>query len=153
MSGIKIISKNRKAFHNYEIGESYEAGLSLMGTEVKALRVGKVNLSDGWVEITAQNEAMLNAIHIGHYSHGNIHNHDQTRRRKLLLHKKEIARLGRAINEQGFTIVPLKIYFKGSYVKIEIALGKGKKSHDKRHSLKEKDVKREISGHLKKGRV
>lgn len=147
--GIKIISQNKKAYHDYEIGESIEAGLELRGTEVKALRAGKVNLSDGWVELTDRGEAILKEIHIGHYSHGNIMNHSEKRNRRLLLHKKEIVKLTRAVNEKGLSIVPIKIYFKNSWIKIQIAQGRGKKKFDKRESLKSKDVNREISRAMK----
>jgi len=146
--GIKVIASNKKAFHEYTIGDKYEAGIALQGTEVKALRDGRVNLNDGWVDLSGD-EAILREVHIGHYSHGNIFNHIETRSRRLLLHAKEIAKLERAVQEKGFSLVPLRIYFKGRYVKIEIGLGKGKKSHDKRESSKEKDAKREISRAMK----
>ncbi len=149
--GIKVIASNKKAFHEYTIGDKYEAGLSLQGTEVKALRDGRVNLSDGWVDLS-EHEAILREVHIGHYSHGNIMNHMERRPRRLLLHANEIAKLGRAVKEKGFSLVPLKIYFKGSYIKIEIGLGKGKKSHDKREASKEKDAKREIHRVMKNQR-
>ena len=147
--GIKIISKNRKAFHNYEIGEKMEAGIELRGTEVKALRAAKVNLGDGWVDITRNTEAVLKDIRIGHYEFGNRQNHDENRPRRLLLHKRELIKLGRAVNEKGFSIVPLKIYFKGSYIKVEIGLGKGKKHYDKRESAKKKDANRDMARALK----
>jgi len=150
--GIKVISKNRKAFHNYEVSDSFEAGIELRGTEVKALRAAKVNLGDGWVDIVNGSEAFLREVHIGHYSHGNIMNHDERRDRKLLLHKREIIKLTRAISEKGFSVVPLKIYFKGRFIKVEIALGKGKKGYDKRESSKQKDANREISRALKDNR-
>ena len=150
--GIKIISKNRKAFHNYEIGDLFEAGIELLGTEVKALRINKVNLGDGWVDITSNQEAILKETHIGHYSHGNRFNHEETRPRRLLLHRREIIKLTRAMNEKGYSIVPTKIYFKGRYIKVEIGLGKGKKAYDKRQSNKEKDAKREIQRALKHNR-
>ncbi|MBF0440800.1 MAG: SsrA-binding protein SmpB [Oligoflexales bacterium] len=147
---MKVISKNRKAFHEYEIGESFEAGMELRGTEVKALRAGKVNLQDGWVEITNRYEAYLKEVHIGHYSHGNINNHLETRDRRLLLHKKEIKSMSRFFSDKGNSIVPIKIYFKDSTIKVEIAMAKGKKLHDKRESSKEKDAVREISKAMKK---
>lgn len=150
--GIKVISKNKKAFHNYEVGDSYEAGIELMGTEVKALRAAKVNLGDGWVDITDKGEAYLRDVHIGHYSHGNIMNHPETRERRLLLHKREIIKLSRAIEEKGYSVVPIKIYFKGRYIKVEVALGKGKKAYDKRESSKQKDADREMARALKQKR-
>lgn len=146
--GIKIISNNKKAFHEYEIVEKLEAGIELKGTEVKSLRNGKVNLSDGWVSID-KGEAILKQVHISHYSHGNIHNHLETRERKLLLHKKELIKLERSISTKGLTLVPLKIYLKKGWFKLEIGLGKGKKLHDKRQSQKKKDADRQIARALK----
>ena len=145
---IKIISKNRKAFHNYQIGDSLEAGIVLQGTEVKALRAAKVNLQDGWVDIK-NGEAFLREVHIGHYSHGNRQNHLETRSRKLLFNKKEIEKLERQMSEKGLTLVPLKIYFNGRHIKVEIGLGKGKKLYDKRESSKQKDAKRQIDRAMK----
>lgn len=147
--GIKVISKNKKAFHNYDIGDSFEAGIELVGTEVKALRGGKVNLGDGWIDIDQDGDAVLKEAQIGHYSHGNIMNHEERRPRRLLLHKREILKLERAITEKGLSIVPLKIYFKGRYIKVEIALGKGKKAYDKRESAKKKDANKEIQRAMK----
>lgn len=150
--GIKIISKNRKAFHNYEVGDRWEAGISLVGTEVKALRATKVNLGDGWVDITQDGVPILKDVHIGHYDFGNRANHLERRERPLLLNKNEINKLSRAVSEKGLSIVPLKIYFKGRYIKVEIGLGKGKKSFDKRESAKKKDAGREMSRALKQRR-
>ncbi|MBC7661487.1 MAG: SsrA-binding protein SmpB [Chitinophagaceae bacterium] len=144
-NGIKLIASNKKAFHNYEIGEKWEAGIALKGTEVKALRDGRVNLGDGWVNITDDNEAILMEIQIGHYAFGNINNHEERRNRKLLLNTNELTKLAKAMKQKGLSIVPTKIYFKGSFVKIEIAIGRGKKSHDKRESNKANDAKREIA--------
>jgi SsrA-binding protein len=148
---IKILHNNKKAFHNFAISDRWEAGLALMGTEVKALRQAKVNLGDGWVDIE-NGEAFLREVRIGHYSHGNVHNHEEMRRRKLLLKKKEIIVLTKHIEQKGATIVPLKIYFKDNLVKVEIGLAKGKKDHDKRESAKEKDARRDIDRELKKRR-
>ncbi len=148
--GIKIISKNRKAFHNFEIGDKWEAGIELLGTEVKALRAAKVNLGDGWIDITKDGEAIMKEVHIGHYNFGNRMNHEERRDRRLLLHKREINKLNRAILEKGFSVVPIKVYFKGRYIKVEIALGKGKKSYDKRESDKKKTANREIERALKR---
>ena len=147
--GIKVISKNKKAFHDYEIGDSFEAGIALVGTEVKALRGGKVNLGDGWIDINPDGEAILKQAQIGHYSHGNIMNHEERRPRKLLLHRREIVKLERAVTEKGLSIVPLKIYFKGRYIKLEVALAKGKKAFDKRESAKKKDANKEIQRAMK----
>lgn len=146
---LKVISKNRRAFHEYEIGERLEAGLQLSGTEVKALRAGKVNLAEGWVDIE-NGEAWLKDTHIGHYSHGNIMNHFETRPRRLLLHKREIIKLTRSCTDKGLTIVPTEIYFSGSKIKLEIAVAKGKKSHDKRDATKKREADREIERAMKK---
>ena len=140
----KIIGSNRKAFHDYTIAEKIEAGLILKGTEVKSLREGRVNLREAYATV-AQGKAVLHNCHIGEYSHGNIMNHEEKRDRRLLLHKRELVKLTRATQEKGFSIVPIKIYFKGHYIKLEIALGKGKKSFDKRESAKQKDANREIA--------
>jgi SsrA-binding protein len=143
--GIKIIYSNRKAYHEYQIGEKFEAGISLRGTEVKALREGKVNLSEGWIDLTSKNELVLMQAHIGHYTFGNIHNHIETRPRKLLMHKKEIIKLTHQVFAKGVALVPLKLYFKGQFIKLEFGLGKGKKQHDKRESSKKKDADRDIA--------
>lgn len=146
--GVKIIANNKKAFHEFEIVEKIEAGIELKGTEVKSLRAGKINMSDGWIGIT-NDEAILKQVHISHYTHGNIFNHDETRERKLLLHKKEIFKLDRAVATKGLTIVPLKLYLKNGWFKVEIGLGKGKKLFDKRASAKKKDADRQIARALK----
>lgn len=147
--GIKVISKNRKAFHDYEIGDSYEAGIQLQGTEVKSLRAAKVNLGGGWVDIDQNLQAWLKEVHIGLYAQGNLHNHEEQRPRRLLLHKAEIKRLLRSIEEKGLSVIPTKIYFKNSYIKVEICLGKGKKHHDKREASKSQDAKRDIARALR----
>jgi SsrA-binding protein len=147
--GIKIIASNRKAYHEYTIGESWEAGIALTGTEVKSLRAGKCNLTDGWVDIDGFT-ATLRDVHIGHYSHGNIMNHDEKRPRQLLLNKKEISKIQRAIEAQGMTCVSTKIYLRGQRVKVEIAIAKGKKLHDKRDSSKERDANRSIQRAMKR---
>jgi SsrA-binding protein len=141
---IKNISKNRKAYHEYTVGEKFEAGMVLLGTEVKALREGKVNLSDGWVEIL-NGEAFLRDMHIGHYSHGNILNHDEKRPRKLLLHRKELSKIEKQASDKGLSIIPLEIYFKGPKIKVEVAICRGKKLHDKRQDKKSKEATREIA--------
>lgn len=150
--GIKVISSNRKAYHEYHISDTWEAGIALHGTEVKALRDGRVNLTDGWVDITDEAEAILQDVHIGHYSHGNIMNHAERRPRRLLLHAAEIGKMVRSVQEKGFSVIPLRIYFKGRFIKLEVGLGKGKKHYDKRDASKEKDAKREISRALKDSR-
>ncbi len=147
----KIVATNRKARHDYHIHETYEAGLALLGTEVKALREGRANLRDSYAVIK-DNEAFLLNCRISPYSHGNIQNHDPLRTRKLLLHKKEINRLWGNISRKGFTLVPLKIYFKNGKAKVEIGLAKGKRQYEKRASIKEKEARREIERHLKTSR-
>lgn len=145
---IKIVSQNKKAYADYFIDETIEAGIVLTGTEVKSLRQGKANLKDSYV-IIKEGEAWLLNCHISPYTHGNIFNHDPLRTRKLLLHKKEIERLRGKIQQQGYTLVPLKIYFKGPYVKIEIALARGRKKYEKRDIIKKKEAQREIERALK----
>ena len=143
--GIKIITDNRKAFHEYIVTDKIEAGVVLVGTEVKSVRAGKVNLSDGWIDFDDHGEAWLREAHIGKYSHGNIMNHEERRPRKILLKKREIVKLIQATNEKGFTVLPLKMYFKESFVKIEIGVGKGKKLHDKRETSKSKEANRDMA--------
>ena len=147
--GIKIIYNNKKAYHEYIISEKLEAGVCLLGTEVKSCRAGKVNLSDGWVDVDKDLEPWLVDSYIGKYTHGNVHNHEEKRRRKLLLNRKEIIKLTQRMYEKGLTVVPLKMYFKGQHIKVEIGLGKGKKLHDKRQASKEKDANREIARAMK----
>jgi SsrA-binding protein len=142
--GIKIIAKNRKASHDYHILETFEAGMVLTGTEVKSLRLGKVNINDGWIDIL-NGEAMLHEAHISPYSHGNIFNHEEKRLRKLLLKASQLRHIEHTVNTKTLTIIPLKIYFKGQFIKLEIALAKGKKLFDKRDSEKKKDADREMA--------
>lgn len=142
--GIKIIAKNRKASHDYHILETYEAGMVLTGTEVKSLRLGKVNINDGWIDIQ-NGEALLHEAHISPYSHGNIFNHEEKRLRKLLLKASQLRQIEHTVNTKTLTIIPLKIYFKGQFIKLEIALAKGKKLFDKRNSEKKKDADREMA--------
>ena len=141
---MKVICQNRKAYHDYHIEETFEAGIALSGTEVKSLREGKANVKDSYV-IIKDHEVFLLNCHISHYSHGNIMNHDPMRTRKLLLHRKEINRLWGKTAMRGFTLIPLKIYFKGPVAKVEIALARGKKLFEKRETIKEKDARREIA--------
>lgn len=145
---MKIVCQNRKAYHDYSIEETLEAGIQLLGTEVKSLRDGRANLSDSYVLIK-DSEIFLFNCHISPYSHGNIMNHDPLRTRKLLLHKKEIERLLGKVQQKGFTLMPLKIYFKGSYVKVEVGLAKGKKVYEKREAIKEREAKRTIERVMK----
>ncbi|MEW6600350.1 MAG: SsrA-binding protein SmpB [Nitrospirota bacterium] len=144
----QTVATNRKAFHDYHIQDKHEAGISLLGTEVKSLREGRANLKDSYV-IIKEGEAYLLNCHISPYSHGNILNHDPLRTRKLLLHKKEIVKLWGGISQKGFTLVPLKIYFKNGKAKVEIGLAKGKREYEKRDSIKAKEAKREIERHMK----
>lgn len=138
----QAIATNRKALHDYEVLERVEAGLVLRGTEVKSIREGGFNFRDGWVE-PRNGEMFLSGVRIGPYSHGNLMNHSEDRARKLLLHRNQIDKLGGRVAEKGFTLVPLRAYFRGGKVKIEIGLARGKKSHDKRETLKRKDLDRE----------
>lgn len=146
--GIKIIAKNPKAFHDYFIEDRYEAGIELVGTEVKSLRQGKVNLKDSFCHVK-DGEMYVYGMHISPYEQGNIFNKDPMRTRKLLLHRKEINRLSAKIKQDGYSLVPLSIYFKNSRVKLEIGLARGKKLHDKREAAAAKDAKREIDRALK----
>ena len=140
--------KNKKAYFDYEILESFEAGIVLKGTEIKSIRDGKVNLKDSYAVIK-NNEVFLLNTHISQYKEGNIFNHDETRTRKLLLHKKEIKKIKEQLEIQGLTLVPLKLYFKGEYAKILLGLAKGKKLYDKRDSIAKKDMRREAERALK----
>lgn len=141
---IKIISKNRKASFNYFLQEKFEAGLALTGTEVKSLRQGKVSLVEAYITIDENFEAWINNMNIAHYEFGNINNHKENRKRKLLLNRKEIIRIHKKVAAEGLTVVPTIIYFKKNYVKVEIALAKGKKLHDKREDQAKKDVERKL---------
>jgi SsrA-binding protein len=146
-SGEKLIATNPIARQNYFIDEVVEAGLALTGTEVKSLRTQAPNLRDAFVEVSGRDsslEAWLVNVHIAPYSHGNIWNHEPLRRRKLLLHKHQIERLFGAVMRDGMTIVPTRMYFKSGRAKIEIGLGRGKKKHDKRETLKQKSAEREM---------
>jgi len=146
--GEKLIASNKKAYHDYFVLQKLEAGMELTGTEVKSLRDGKANLKDSYVIIKGD-EAYLFGAHISPYSHGNIQNHDPERTRKLLLHKREIEKLRVQIVEKGLTIVPLRLYFKGSRVKVEIAVVRGKKLFDKRETEKRREADREAAAAMK----
>lgn len=139
--GTKLIAQNKKAYHDYFILETYQAGIALKGTEVKALRQGRCNLKDSYVKIE-NNEAFIKNMHISPYEQGNRFNHDNLRDKKLLLHKYEINKLIGASTIDRHTLVPTKIYFNGSYVKVDIAIAKGKKLYDKRQDIAKKDQKR-----------
>lgn len=148
MSDIKIIAKNRKARFNFEIIETYEAGIELKGTEVKSIRMSKINISDGYASVD-NGEVFLKQVHISPYEQGNIFNVDPLRVRKLLLHKKEIDKLLGETTQKGYTLVPLSIYLKRGKVKVEIGLARGKKLYDKRESLAKKDIQRRLERELK----
>lgn len=141
--GIKVIASNRRARHDYFIEDTWEAGLVLLGTEVKSLRQGKATITEAYVRIEG-NEAWLVGATIQPWSHGNRNNHEPDRKRKLLLHRREIERLRGKINQQGFTLVPMKLYFSQGKVKLQIGLGKGKKHYDKRQDTKQRDAKRDM---------
>lgn len=140
---IKMIANNKKAFHDYFIEDKFEAGISLAGTEVKSLRMGKCSIKESFIRIE-NGEVMIYGMHISPYEKGNIFNKDPLRIRKLLLHRAEIRRLLSKIKEKGYTLVPLKVYFKGSLVKVEMGLARGKKLYDKREDIAKKDARREI---------
>src|SRR5271168_2132128 len=150
-SKIKILSDNRSAGHNYYLSDRIEAGLVLSGTEVKAARDGKIQLKDAFAEV-AGNEAWLCNAHIGQYSHGNIMNHEPVRKRKLLLHRQEILKMQKTIREKGLTLVPTKLYLKHGLIKVELAVGKGKKLHDKRESERDREMKDEARAGLARKR-
>ena len=143
-TGIKIVSTNREARHEYFIEEEYEAGIELMGTEVKSIRAGTLNLKDAWCGIK-DGELIVNQMHISPYDHGNRFNPDPRRPRRLLMHKREIMRLFGKVKQDGFSLIPLSVYFKGSRVKVKVGLCKGKKLYDKRQSAAEADAKRQIA--------
>ncbi len=142
-NSIKTIARNKKASHDYFILESIEAGIELKGTEVKSIRHGSVNLKDSWCSVV-NGEMFVNGMHIGAYEQGNIFNVDSRRVRKLLMHKKEISKLYGQTKQQGFSIIPVSIYFKGSRVKLQISLCKGKKLYDKREDMAKKSAQRDI---------
>ncbi len=148
MMNIKLIAKNPTAYHNYQIEQKIETGIILAGTEIKSIRNGKVNLKDSYAYIK-NGEAFICGMHISPYEHGNIFNKDPLRDRKLLLHKKEIAKLIGLTKQKGFSLVPISLYFKGSFVKVDLGIGKGKKLYDKRQDLAKKDAQRQIAINLK----
>ncbi len=141
---IKVIATNRKANFEYEILEKYEAGIVITGTEVKSLRIGKANLQDAYGRISNDEVWLINS-HISEYKFGNINNHEPLRNRKLLLNRKEIRKIKQALQEKGLTLVPLKMYFRGSLVKVEIGIARGKKLYDKRESIKKRETERKLS--------
>lgn len=144
----KLICNNKKAYHDYFIEEKYEAGMALKGTEVKSLRMGKANLNDSFALIK-NGEVFLHNLHISPYDFGNRENHDPDRMRKLLLHKNEILKLFGKVREQGYSFIPLRLYFKKGMVKVELGLAKGKKLYDKREDMKAKDMRRDVAVAMK----
>ena len=142
-NNIKVIANNKKAYHDYFIEDKYEAGIELFGTEVKSVRQGSVNLKDSWINIK-DGEAFIMGMHISPYEKGNIFNKDPLRVRKLLLHRREIDKLFGLVKQDGYSLIPTSLYLKGSYVKVEVALAKGKKLYDKREAEAKKSAKRDI---------
>lgn len=146
--GIKIAAQNRKAYHDYFVEERYEAGIELAGTEVKSIRGGRVNLKDSYC-VAKDGELFALSMHISPYEQGNIFNKDPLRPRRLLMHKREIMRLFGRVKQDGYALIPLSVYFRGSLVKVEVALARGKKLYDKREDAAKKDAKRQIDRAMK----
>ena len=145
---IKTLASNRQAYHEYFIEEKFEAGIELVGTEVKSVRMGKLNLKESWIEISG-GQIFVKQMHISPYEKGNIFNKDPMRVRRLLMHRREINKLFGLVQRQGYALIPLSVYLKGSLIKVEVALAKGKKLYDKRASAAERDAKREIAREIK----
>lgn len=154
--GQKVVARNRRAFHDYTIGDTWEAGMVLQGTEVKSLRAGKASLGDAFAQVDEHGEVWLYNLHIPEYAFGTWRNHEVLRKRKLLLSRREITKLARESADSGKTVVPLQLYFKDGYAKVEIAVATGKREWDKRQAIRERDAKREaqraIGTRLKRGR-
>ncbi|SFS32012.1 SsrA-binding protein SmpB [Marininema halotolerans] len=146
--GAKVVARNKKALHDYHIEDSFEAGIVLTGTEIKSIRQGRVNIKDSYALVDKGEVYLLN-LHISPFEQGNRFNHDPTRTRKLLLHKTEIAKLIGQIKQKGFTLVPLDLHMRNGYAKVQLALAKGKKLHDKRQTIAKRDAQREIQRQLK----
>ncbi len=147
-NGLETVARNKKAYHDYFVLESFEAGIELFGTEVKSVRQGKVNLKDAWCSIE-KGEIYVNGMHISPYEFGNIFNRDPMRKRRLLMHKREINRLYGQLKQQGLTLIPLSAYFNRGRLKIQVGLCKGKKNYDKRGSIARKDAEREAARELR----
>ncbi|HIV23921.1 MAG TPA: SsrA-binding protein SmpB [Candidatus Merdiplasma excrementigallinarum] len=145
---VKLIANNKKAYHDYFIEDTYEAGIALAGTEVKSLRMGKCSIKESFIRIE-KGEMLIYGMHISPYEKGNIFNKDPLRTRKLLLHRYEIHKIGGKIREKGYTLVPLRVYFKGSLAKVEVGLARGKKLYDKRQDIAKKDMRREAEKEFK----
>jgi SsrA-binding protein len=150
-TGRQLVARNKRATHDYAISQTFEAGLVLSGTEVKALRSGRASLTDGYVTVR-RGEAWLNGVHIGEYEKGTWTNHEPRQPRKLLLHRREIRELTKATSEKGFTIVPMSLYFARGYAKVEIGVGRGKREYDKRQTLAERDARRETERAIRRRR-
>lgn len=150
--GVKVIAQNKKARHDYFIEDTYEAGIALTGTEIKSIRLGRINLKDSYVFIR-KGELYTHGMHISPYEKGNIFNHDPLRERKLLLHKKEIAKLIGVISQQGLSLIPLSVYLKGGVAKMELAVAKGKKLYDKRDDSAKKDAMRDMERALRSDKM
>ena len=150
-SGVKIAAQNRKAHHDYFVEDRYEAGIELFGTEVKSIRAGTLNLKDSWCSIKG-GEIFVNGMHVSPYEKGNIFNREPMRVRRLLMHKREIAKLHALVQQDGYALVPLSVYFKDARVKLEVGLCKGKKNYDKRDSMAKRDAQREMDRAMKQRR-
>ncbi|MDR1637021.1 MAG: SsrA-binding protein SmpB [Treponema sp.] len=148
--GIKIIALNRRARHDYAVEDSLECGIELLGTEVKSFRDGKISFPDAWAEIS-DGEVWLRSLRIAENPFSSIFNHDPDRKKRLLLHREEIKRLTRRVEEKGFTLIPLSFYFKKGRVKVELGVCKGKKTYDKRADIRERDVKRDVEREFRRG--
>ncbi|MDR2798406.1 MAG: SsrA-binding protein SmpB [Treponema sp.] len=148
--GLKIIAINRKARHDYSVDDTYECGIELLGTEVKSFRDGKISFPDAWAEVM-QGEVWLRSLKIAENPFSSIFNHDPDRKKRLLLHREEIKRISRKVNEKGYTLIPLSFYFKHGRVKVELGLCKGKKAYDKRADIRERDVKRDLARDFRQG--
>ena len=145
----RIIAKNPTAYHNYEIIDKIETGIVLYGTEIKSIRAGKVNLKDSYATIEKNGEVFVYSMNISHYDFGNIYNKDPLRPKKLLLNRREINKLTGLISQKGYSLIPIQLYFKGNFVKLELGVGKGKKLYDKREDIKKRESERKIERYLK----
>lgn len=149
---VKVIANNKKAYHDYFVLERYEAGIELFGTEVKSIRMGHCSIKEAYVEIE-HGEMYIDGMHIAPYEKGNIFNRDPMRKKRLLMHRNEIRKLGQRVQEKGLTLVPLQVYFRGSLVKVEVGLVKGKKLYDKRETIAKKDMRREAERDFKERNI
>ena len=145
---IKVLQTNKKAYLNYEVVEDFEAGISLQGSEVKSIRQGRFSFRDSYVKITDKG-LILVSLHISRYKQSSIHNHDPDRDRQLLVHKQEIKKMRRQVEEKGMTLIPTQVYLKGNLIKVRVSLCRGKQAHDKRHAIKERDMKRDLRREMK----